>query len=184
MEDDLFEKIYQLDATELRQIVLGLCLDPKNKEAVAKHIKLLPKEGAAKPAQPQSSKPTTIPAEPAPAAQSQNPEGTERPTSRRSSVHTTPYTRRKCENCDFWFTAIDNAEKACKFHPGDMIIDPGTNVWSTLWDGSVPSDWDNEHGRQMFPRGFRWTCCGGIGPNCFPCVEQYHVSRPKDTYAV
>lgn len=118
MENGLFEGICQLDATELRQIVLGLCLDPKNKEAVAKYIKLLPKEGATKPVQPQPSEPSTSSAQAAPNAENHSPENPKRHASRRSSVHTTPYTRQKCENCDFWFTAIDNADKACRFHPG------------------------------------------------------------------
>lgn len=65
-----------------------------------------------------------------------------------------------------------------------MVLDPGALVWSRLNDGSVPSDWDNGHSRKLFPHGFRWTCCGGLGPNCSPCVAQYHVSRPRDTYGV
>lgn len=131
MENGLFERVCQLDATELRQVVLGLCLNPKNKEAVLKHIKLLPREGATKPAQPQPSNPATGSAQPAPGAQNHPPQGAKTHTSRRSSVHTTPYTRQKCENCDFWFTAIDNADKACRFHPG-MLLRTGVVIYYFL----------------------------------------------------
>jgi len=122
MADDFVAKICKLDASDLRQIVLGLCIDPDNKDAAAKHMKLLSKENGGtsghkqKPPQPSASSQTKD-NNSAGASNSNNKGGTKR----RSSVHTTPYTRQKCENCDLCFTAIDNAEKACTFHPGKKI---------------------------------------------------------------
>ncbi|KAK8069947.1 hypothetical protein PG994_006563 [Apiospora phragmitis] len=165
MEQELFEKICQLEATELRQVLLGLCLDPKNKESVIKHIKLLPREEATRSTEPQQSKPSSSSVQPNPGAQNHSAGESSKHSRRTSSVFTTPYTRQKCENCDFWFTAIDNADRACKFHPGMLkqgfsiiyvyltstaightVLDPSALIWNILGDGSAPSDWDNENG--------------------------------------
>ncbi|KAK8044192.1 hypothetical protein PG993_004216 [Apiospora rasikravindrae] len=203
MENDLVGKISQLEATELRQIVLGLCLDPKNKEAVTEHIKLLAKEGEKKSTEPQPTRPSSGSGQAAASFHSQGPEQPKKRARRTSAVNVTPYTRRKCENCDSWFAAIDNADEACKFHPGmfksdlhvsssyltctatgTTILDAAALIWNTLDDGSEPADWDDKIGRELFPHGFRWTCCGLNGPDCSPCVAQYHVARPKDTYTI
>ncbi|KAK7975748.1 pectate lyase a [Apiospora arundinis] len=169
MGDDFMAKIYKLEAGDLRQIVLGLCLEPKNKDAALKHMKLLRSESQPNPDHTPSQSTSWNTWPPAPDAQG-NSSGRDH-ARRRSSANTTPYTRQKCQNCDLWFTAIDNADRACRFHPA-------------LQDGSIPSDWDSENGRKLFSHGFRWTCCGGMFKQSPACVSQYHVAVEKDTYAV
>ncbi|KAK6845987.1 hypothetical protein PG987_001175 [Apiospora arundinis] len=182
MGDDFMAKIYKLEAGDLRQIVLGLCLEPKNKDAALKHMKLLRSESQPNPDHTSSQSTSWNTWPPAPDAQG-NSSGRDH-ARRRSSANTTPYTRQKCQNCDLWFTAIDNADRACRFHPGKSILDPTALVWKALQDGSIPSDWDSENGRKLFSHGFRWTCCGGMFKQSPACVSQYHVAVEKDTYAV
>ncbi|KAK7943536.1 uncharacterized protein PG986_012649 [Apiospora aurea] len=180
MEDELAEKIDQLGAIDLRRILWRLCLDPKHKEAVTG---LLPKDRAKKLAKPQPSKPSSSWTLPTPYAQSQGLEPPKEHASRASSVNTTSNTRQKCKRCDHWFSATTNTNKACKLHPGTVVLNPNSLIWRTLERGYVPSDYDNGLGRRLIPHGFHWSCCRGVGPDCPPCIELDHEPRPKDKHA-
>ncbi|KAK8085692.1 hypothetical protein PG997_006963 [Apiospora hydei] len=161
MENELAEKIHQLGAIDLRQIMLRLCLDPKHREAVVEAIGLLPKDGAKELAEPQPSEPSSSWTPPTPDAQSEGLEPPKEPASRASSVNTTSNTRQK------W----------------TVVLNPKSLIWTTLEASSVPSDYDSENGRKLIPHGFNWSCCNGLGPDCPPCVGLYHEPRPKDTHA-
>ncbi|KAK8098165.1 uncharacterized protein PG998_013651 [Apiospora kogelbergensis] len=204
MADDFVTQVCNLGTDDLRQIVLGLCLEPKNKDAVVRHVMAMRKQnggsgsghGQVPPSQPSAG--SRQQQRPAPAAETRT-SNTAGPTHnatvnangngighrrRRSSVHTTPYTRQRCQNCVLWFTAIDNIANGCKFHPGTPHLDPNAYVWSTFNDGSTPYDWNNDHGRKMFPNGFRWSCCGGLFSTPSHCVAQLHVAQDPDTFAI
>ncbi|KAF2024086.1 hypothetical protein EK21DRAFT_79478, partial [Setomelanomma holmii] len=67
-----------------------------------------------------------------------------------------------CVQCKEEYDVLDNPDDACEWHEGETEVDWDGGFWDDH-DEDCYGTIDDEDSREMYPEGFKWSCCENKG---------------------